>query len=115
MKLVVAIIQPIRLTAVQEALRKIDVERMTVCDALGYGRQGGQSPMFRGHEYKTQLLRKVLLEIAVNDDFVEVVIETISNAARSLPDGEIGDGKILVVPIGDCVQISDNSRGPQAI
>ena len=71
--------------------------------------------MFRGHEYKTKLLRKVALEIAVNDDFVELAIETISTAARSTPDGEIGDGKIFVMPMADCIQISDGSRGPQAI
>ena len=115
MKLVVAIIQPIRLTGVREALVGIGVHRMTACDALGYGRQGGKSPMFRGHEYKTQLLRKVYLEIAVHDESVELAIETISAAARSLPDGEIGDGKIFVMPMGDCIQISDGNRGTQAI
>ena len=115
MRLIVAIIQPIRLAAVQEALREIGVERMTAADALGYGRQGGRTPMFRGHEYQTQLLRKVVLEIAVNDDFVERAIEAISEAARSKPDGEIGDGKIFVLPMTDCIQLSDENRGPQAI
>ena len=94
MKLILAIIQPTKLEAVQSALAKIGVERMTVCDAQGFARQRGQSEMYRGVEYKTQLLRKIALEIAVNDDFLDRTIETIkllapvprvtSGTARSL-------------------------------
>ena len=71
MKLVIAIIQPTKLKAVCEALEKIEVTRLTVCDAQGFGRQRGRTEMYRGHEYTTTLLRKVALEIVVNDDFLE--------------------------------------------
>ena len=70
MKLIIAIIQPTKLSAVREALEKIEVARLTVCDAQGFGRQRGRTEMFRGHEYSTTLLRKVALEIVVNDDFL---------------------------------------------
>ncbi|MEX0818145.1 MAG: P-II family nitrogen regulator, partial [Pirellulaceae bacterium] len=77
MKLVVAIIQPLKLRPLQEALAHIGVERMTVCDAQGFGRQRGQTAMYRGVEYKTNLLRKVTLEIVVNDDFLDRTLDTI--------------------------------------
>jgi len=80
-KLVLAIIQPTKLSAVHEALEKIEVERMTVCDAQGFGRQRGRTEMFRGHEYAVTLLRKVALEIIVNDDFLDRTVETIINTA----------------------------------
>ena len=115
MKLIVAIIQPTKLNAVRDALVKIDVERMTVCDAQGFGQQRGQSEMYRGVEYKTHLLRKVALEIAVNDDFLERAIETISHVARTGPDGSIGDGKIFVLPMHDVHQIGGGAQGPEAV
>ena len=71
MRLVIAIIRPLKLHAVREALEKIGVERMTVCDAQGYGRQRGQTAIYRGNEYKTNLLRKIALEIVVNEDFLD--------------------------------------------
>ena len=71
MKMIFAVIQPTKLDAVQQALARLDVTRMTVCDAMGYARQRGQLETYRGHEYKTNLLRKIGLEIAVNDDFVD--------------------------------------------
>ena len=115
MKLIVAVIQPPKLQALREALEKIGVERMTVCDAQGFGRQRGQTELYRGVEYKTHLLRKIALEIAVNDDFVERTIETISNVARTGRDGNIGDGKILVLPLHEVYQISGDVRGPEAV
>lgn len=115
MKLVVAIIQPTKLRPVQEALAKVGVERMTVCDAQGFGRQKGHSETYRGVEYKTQLLRKITLEIAVNDDFLDRTIETISAVARTGPDGNIGDGKIFVLPLDQAIQIGGHDRGPGAI
>ena len=81
MRLVIAVIQPPKLNAVREALVKVGVERMTVCDAQGYGRQRGRTEMYRGHEYKTNLLRKVVLEIVVNEDFLDRTIDTIMNVA----------------------------------
>ena len=115
MKLVIAIIQPTKLKPVQEALAKVGVERMTVCDAQGFGRQRGQTDLYRGVEYQTRLLRKIALEIAVNDDFLERTIETIEQVARTGPEGNIGDGKIFVVPIHEACQIGGTARGPEGI
>jgi len=115
MKLVLAIIQPTKLQPVKEALAKIEVERMTICDAQGYGRQRGQTELYRGNEYKTRLLRKVAIEIIVNDDFLERTVDTIMNVAITGPEGNIGDGKIFVLPVDDAIQISDSRRGKEAV
>ncbi len=115
MKLIVAIIQPTKLQTLQEALQRIGVERMTVCDAHGFGRQGGKSETYRGVEHKTHLWRKVELEIAVNDDFLERTIDTIISVARTGPNGSIGDGKILVLPMDEAVQVGGFELGPSAI
>ncbi len=115
MKLIVALIQPTKLQAVREALARIGVERMTVCDAHGYGRQRGQTELYRGVEYQTNLLRKTALEIAVNDDFLERTLDTIVEIARTGPEGNIGDGKIFVLPMEDAWQIGGVTHGPEAI
>ena len=115
MKFVIAVIQPTKLKAVREALEKIEVTRMTVCDAQGFGRQRGRKEMYRGHEYTATLLRKVALEILVNDDFLERTVETIVNVARTGPEGTIGDGKIFILPALETIQISDGTRGPGAV
>lgn len=115
MKLILAIIQPTKLEPLREALVKIGVTRMTVCDAQGYGRQRGRTEMYRGHEYKTNLLRKIELEVMVNDDFVERTVECIQNVARTGPEGNIGDGKILVMPAEKVIRVSDIIRGPEAV
>ena len=115
MKLVTAIIQPPKVQAVVAALHQVGVERLTVCDAQGYGRQRGRTEMFRGHEYNTNFLRKVVLEIVVNDDFVERTVETITNVARTGPEGSIGDGKIFVMPVHETIQIGGVERGPEAV
>jgi nitrogen regulatory protein P-II 2 len=114
-KLVIAIIQPPKLDAVREALEKIEVTRLTVCDAQGYGRQRGRTEMYRGNEYTTTLLRKIALEIVVNDDFLDRTIETIIKVARTGPEGTIGDGKIFVLPADNAIQIGSGSRGPGAV
>jgi nitrogen regulatory protein PII len=115
MKMVIAVIQPTKLDAVHQALERLDVTRMTVCDAQGYARQRGQLETYRGHEYKTNLLRKVALEIAVNDDFLERAVECLEDVARTTAEGHIGDGKIFVVPMDEAIQISDGYRGKGAI
>jgi nitrogen regulatory protein P-II 1 len=115
MKLVYAIIQPPKLEAVRQALEKIEVLRMTVCDAQGFGRQRGRTEMYRGNEYTTRLLRKIALEIVVNDDFLDRTIETIISVARTGPEGTIGDGKIFVLPADEAIQIGDGARGPGAV
>lgn len=113
--MIVAVIQPLKLQAVREALDRIGVTRMTVCDAQGYGRQRGQTAMYRGHEYRTHLLRKVELEILVNDDFVDRTVETLVAVARTGSEGTIGDGKIFILPADETIQIQDGSRGPGAV
>ena len=115
MKLIIAIVQPSRLEAVKAALTEVDVFRLTVMDCQGFGRQKGQTAMYRGVEYKTNLLRKVALEIVVNDDFLERTIDVISSVARTGSEGNIGDGKIFVLPAEDAVQIGGTERGPEAI
>ncbi len=115
MKMVIAIIQPHKLQAVREALAKIEVERMTICDAQGYARQRGQTAVYRGVEYKSKLLRKTVLEIVVNDDFLERTIDTILNVAVTGPTGNIGDGKIFVLPVDDAIQIDNGRRGKEAV
>ena len=115
MKMVGAIIQPTKLSAVREALTKMGVTRMTVCDAQGYGRQRGQTETYRGNEYRTNLLRKVALEIMVNDDFLERTVETVINVSRTGPEGSIGDGKIFIVPADEAIDIASQVRGPEAV
>ena len=115
MKYIVAVIQPTKLDAVQQALARLDVTRMTVCDAQGYARQRGQIETYRGHEYQTNLLRKVAVEIAVNDDFVDRAVICLEDVARTSAEGHIGDGKIFVVPMDEAIQISDGYRGKGAI
>ena len=113
MRLVLALIQPTKLKAVQEALNKIGVERMTVCDALGYGQQRGLPA--EQAAARPKLLRKVALEIAVNEDFLDKTVATIAQVARAGAKGAIGDGKIFVLPIDDVVRLSDTVRGPEGI
>lgn len=115
MKLILAVIQPTKLQAVQEALSRVEVERMTVCDAQGYARQRGHLESYRGIEYNAKLLRKVVIEIAVNDDFLERTIEAITSVARTGNEGTIGDGKIFVLPMEDCLQVGGDQRGKSAI
>lgn len=114
MKLLLAVIQPTKLNAVREALYQVGVERMTVCDAQGYGRQRGQTATYRGLEYRVSMLRKIALEIWVNEDFVERTIETLLRAARTGSEGTIGDGKVFMLPTLDAFS-SDGSRGPGAV
>lgn len=115
MKLIIAIIQPNRLEAVKAALTEVEVFRLTVMDVQGFGRQKGQTEVYRGHEVSVNLLRKVRLEIGVNDDFVEPTIAAIVKGGRSGEKGEIGDGKIFVLPLDDCVRIRTGERGGEAI
>lgn len=115
MKLILAVIQPTKLEAVQQALARIGVSRLTVGDAMGFARQRGQTELYRGAEYQTNLLRKIQLEIAVNDDFVERTLECLQQTARTSSEGTIGDGKVFVLPMEDVVQINDAQRGPGAI
>ncbi len=112
MKLIVAYIQPERLGDVKRALQEAQVHRMSVTNALGCGAQGGYQESYRGAEFEVNLLKKVRLEIAVNDDIVESTLAAIVAAART---GEIGDGKIFVLPMERCVRIRTGEEGEEAI
>lgn len=112
MKLIIAYIKPERLPAVKKALYEKNIFRMSVSNALGCGRQKGYTESYRGTQLEVNLLDKARLEIALNDDFVEPTIEAIMSGART---GEIGDGKIFVVELQDCVHIGSGERGPGAI
>ena len=115
MKLIIAIIHPSRLEAVKESLNRVEVFRLTILDCQGFGRQKGRPETYRGHELTVGLQRKVQLQIAVNEDFVEPTIRAIVEAGRSSKEGRVGDGKIFVVPLEDCVRIRTGERGPEAI
>jgi nitrogen regulatory protein P-II 1 len=115
MKYIVAIIQPNRLEAVKEALSHIEVFRLTVSDVQGIGRQKGHTEFYRGHEYMINLIRKVKLEIATDDQYVENVVDAICENARTGKDGRIGDGKIFIMPLEDVVRIRTRERGHDAL
>lgn len=115
MKLIIAVIQPNRLEAVKQALADVEVFRLTVMDVQGFGRQKGHSELYRGHEVTVNLVRKVQLMIAVNDTFLQPTIDAIIKGGRSGATGEVGDGKIFVVPLEDCIRIRTGERGGEAI
>ncbi len=115
MKMIIAVIQPTRLRAVQEALTKVGVQRVTICDAQEFAKRDDKLPVYRGRSPETQILRKVTLEIAVNDDFLTTTVDTIINVARTGLRGNDGDGKVFVLPLQEVVQVSSNQRGKSAI
>ena len=115
MKLIIAIIQPNRLEEVKAALTEVEVFRLTVMDCQGFGRQKGHTEVYRGHEFTVNFVRKVQLEIAVNEDFVDRTVDAIISAGRTGEEGQIGDGKIFVMPMDDCIRIRTGERGPEAI
>jgi nitrogen regulatory protein P-II 2 len=112
MKLVIAIIQPHKLDAVMKALDKKEIYLKTVSTVLGCGRQKGLSEVYRGVKEAGNLIKKVRLEIAVNDGYLEQTIEAITGAAKS---GQVGDGKIFVIDLAECVRIRTGERGGVAI
>ena len=112
MKLIVAMIQPHKLPDVKQALFDAEVYKMTVTNALGSGQQKGYTETYRGVIHTINLLKKVRIEIAVNEDFVEPTVAAIIKGART---GQIGDGKILVLDLGQCVRIRTGERGEEAV
>lgn len=112
MKMIVAIIRPESLDLVKEALYKAEVRKMTVSHAKGCGQQMGYTESYRGQIININLLSKVRLEIAVNEEFVQPTVDAIINAAQS---GNIGDGKIFVMPIEQCYRIRTKEEGGCAI
>jgi nitrogen regulatory protein PII len=112
MKMINAIIRPHRLQDVKEALADIGVVGLTVTDVRGAGRQRGQVERYRGSEYSIDLLAKIKLEVAVLDDQVEEVVQAIRTAAYT---GEIGDGKIFILPLEDSVRVRTGERGEDSL
>ena len=115
MKLIIALIQPHRLEAVKQELTAGDISRLTVLDASGYGRQKGQMSYFRGQGVESNLISKIEIQVAVNDEFVKPAVDAIVRGAREEEGGQLGDGKIFVVPLDNVIRISDGSEGSQAI
>ncbi|MFH1719315.1 MAG: P-II family nitrogen regulator [Planctomycetota bacterium] len=112
MKLIIAYIQPHMLQDVKKSLYKNEVFKMSVTNALGCGEQKGYHESYRGVEFEVNLLKKVRLEIAVNEDFVDKTIDAIVEGARN---GQIGDGKIFVVDMVECIRIRTGEKGNKAI
>jgi nitrogen regulatory protein PII len=112
MKKIEAIIKPYKLDEVKEQLATVGVEGLTVTEVKGFGRQKGKSALYRGAEYEIDFLPKVKLEIAVADERVGTVVETIQDAART---GKIGDGKIIVSSMDEVVRIRTGERGNRAL
>ena len=112
MKLIIAMIQPHKLPDVKQALFEADVHKMTVTNALGCGQQKGFTETYRGVIHEVNLLKKVKLEIAVNDNFVKPTVDAIIKGART---GNIGDGKIFVLDLPECVRIRTGETGSEAI
>ncbi len=112
MKLIIAYIQPEKLNDVKQALYKKEVRKMSVTNALGCGQQGGFHETYRGVDIEVNLLKKVRLEIAVNDSFVDDTLEAITEGARA---GNIGDGKIFVLELQKCIRIRTGETGEEAI
>lgn len=112
MKLIIAYIKPFKLDQVGEALKSAGVSGMSVSDVSGFGRQSGQTEVYRGAEYEVDFVPKVRLEVIVTDDLATVAVDAIEKAART---GEIGDGKIVVLSVYDTVRIRTGERGADAV
>ena len=112
MKYIIAIIQPHKLEEVKDALYAADINLITVSEVLGHGRQKGITEIYRGSSEAGNLLRKIKIEIAVNANFVDKAIEALKKGART---GEVGDGKIFVLDLEECVRIRTGEEGEKAI
>lgn len=119
MKMIVAIIRPERLEAVEEALQRVldegDHYRLTVDTVEGHGRQEGEVEIFRGRTVRARRVQKTRLTVCVNDAYVEKTVAAIADSARSGPQGAVGDGKIFVLPLEEAIRIRTGERGGQAI
>lgn len=112
MKMIIAIIRPHRLQDVKEALADVGVVGMTVTDVRGAGRQKGQVERYRGSEYSIDLLAKIKIEVAVQDDQCEEVVQAIRQSAYT---GEIGDGKVFILPLEDSIRVRTGERGEDSL
>ncbi|KOV94624.1 P-II family nitrogen regulator [Streptomyces sp. NPDC053086] len=112
MKLITAIVKPYRLDEVKTALQELGVHGLTVTEASGYGRQRGHTEVYRGAEYRVDLVPKVRIEVVVEDAVADDVIDAIVRAAQT---GKIGDGKVWSVPVETVVRVRTGERGPDAL
>jgi nitrogen regulatory protein P-II 1 len=112
MKLIKAIIKPFKLEDVKDALAEIGIEGMTVIETKGFGRQKGHTEIYRGSEYTIDFLPKVMIEIAVSDEIIDKVIDTIVTSAKT---GKIGDGKVFVQPLEQAIRIRTGEQGDEAL
>ncbi|WP_371482007.1 P-II family nitrogen regulator [Kitasatospora sp. NBC_00315] len=112
MKLITAIVKPFKLDEVKNALQAIGVHGLTVTEASGYGRQHGHTEVYRGAEYRIDLVPKARIEVVVEDEDAEPVMDAIVAAART---GKIGDGKVWSVPVEGIVRVRTGERGPDAV
>ncbi|HOY08616.1 MAG TPA: P-II family nitrogen regulator [Candidatus Omnitrophota bacterium] len=112
MKLIIAMIQPHKLPDVKKELFAADVHKMTVTNVLGCGQQKGYNETYRGVMHEVNLLKKVRLEIAVNEDFVKRTVDAIVRGAKT---GKIGDGKIFILDLPECIRVRTGERGSEAI
>jgi len=114
MKLIIAVIHETQLDMVREALIEADITRITVSRVSGHGKQRKEE-IYRGKKVIPNLNPKMRLEIAVNDEFVDITVETIIKTAKRHSDGEVGDGKIFILPLEECIRIRTGERGSKAI
>lgn len=114
MKLITAIIQPDKIDDVRDALIDAKISRITVTRVTGHGRQEDEE-IYRGQEFSPNLIPKIRIDIAVNDDFVKITCDTILKAARHGKSGKIGDGKIFITPLEECIRIRTGEAGGEAI
>ena len=112
MKLVMAFIKPFKLDEVREALTPLGVQGLTVTEVKGFGRQKGQTEIYRGAEYQVSFLPKVKIEMVLPDDLVEVAVDAIISAART---EKIGDGKIFILPVEQAIRIRTGETGDDAV
>jgi nitrogen regulatory protein P-II 2 len=112
MKLIIAVIKPFKLDEVRDALTRIGVHGMTVCEVKGYGRQKGHMEIYRGAEYAVNFLPKVRIEVAVDSDQADRAVEALASAAKA---GQIGDGKIFVMPLEQAMRIRTGETGADAL
>ncbi len=112
MKMIIAVIQPNRLPDVKKALFEANVGKMTVTNVIGCGQQSGYTETYRGNVFEVNLLKKIRLEIAVNEDFVDRTVQAIIKGART---GNIGDGKIFIFDLPQCIRIRTGEQGSEAI
>ncbi len=112
MKLIIAFIKPFKVDDVKDALKAVGITGMSISDASGFGRQSGQTEVYRGAEYEVEFVPKVRVEVLLDDDMVDPVVNAIASAAHT---GNIGDGKIAVLPVDDLLRIRTGERGRDAI